>query len=756
MKFYKNLSIKNKLVIALLLITIITGTIGTSIIIVINNQYAKKKMVDHYLLIGKLLAENCIIPIDYNNTEELENILGKFRTLPLIEHAQVYNKDFKLLATYNKTNKVLEEQNVKIEESFTFSDGFLIITEPVEYKNKNMGVVYIKISMQQLVNENYRFIFNILIVLLVLIVISYIIALAIQKTISKPIIELSEITQKITEDGNFSVEIHKKTNDEIGTLYDNYSLMIKELATREKERDIAIEKLKESEEKFKKMNESAFDAKILINKNADVIYCNKSAQTMFGYSENDFLNSKLHKLVLEKQYHDAFLAELKHFNETGQSQYFDKSIEFEAINSADEKFPIDVSLAVINLKGEKQITATIRNISQKKKNEKELIEAKNKAEESDKLKSAFLANMSHEIRTPMNSIIGFSELLIKPGVFEKQGNKFLNFIISSGKSLLNLINDIIDVSKIEAGQLKIKKEPTPINSILAELYTTYYELYDFKNQEFDLRLNRVISDETFSIVTDPYRLKQIFNNLISNAIKFTDQGFIEFGYEIKDSNKLIFYVKDTGTGMPKEKVNIIFERFGQIEDSSNKNQSGTGLGLAISKKIVELLGGEMFVETEESKGSKFYFTLPYKEQNIRKAVVDKSTDGSDDSKILNDVNVLVAEDEEMNFFFLEEVLISFGAKVLWAKNGEEAVEYVKSDDIKVILMDIKMPKIDGYEATKIVKEIDQDIIVIAQTAYAMADEKEKSFEKGCDYYLTKPIDLKDFKNVLKKVAENLK
>lgn len=269
-------------------------------------------------------------------------------------------------------------------------------------------------------------------------------------------------------------------------------------------------------------------------------------------------------------------------------------------------------------------------------------------------------------------------------------------------------------------------------------------------------MNRVISDETFSIVTDPYRLKQIFNNLISNAIKFTDQGFIEFGYEIKDSNKLIFYVKDTGTGMPKEKVNIIFERFGQIEDSSNKNQSGTGLGLAISKKIVELLGGEMFVETEESKGSKFYFTLPYKEQNIRKAVVDKSTDGSDDSKILNDVNVLVAEDEEMNFFFLEEVLISFGAKVLWAKNGEEAVEYVKSDDIKVILMDIKMPKIDGYEATKIVKEIDQDIIVIAQTAYAMADEKEKSFEKGCDYYLTKPIDLKDFKNVLKKVAENLK
>lgn len=366
----------------------------------------------------------------------------------------------------------------------------------------------------------------------------------------------------------------------------------------------------------------------------------------------------------------------------------------------------------------------------------ELEQAKLKAEESDRLKSAFLANMSHEIRTPMNGILGFAELLKDENINERQRKKYIKIIEQSGNRMLNIISDLIDISKIEAGQVIIQKQRTDINQIIESLYNFFKPEADAK--DILLKPHTRLSNDRNIINTDKTKLSQILTNLIKNALKYTDAGYIEFGYTLENSY-LLFYVKDTGIGISNEYKKKIFKRFNQGELIEKRISEGTGLGLSISKAFVELLGGNIWLESESGKGSEFYFTIPY-EVEIEQ-VVPSTVDTKTKIKPIQKMTILIAEDDEISNLYFKEILDTMNITLLHVKDGSEAVKYVESNpEIKLVLMDIKMPVMDGFIATKKIKEHRPDLPVIAQTAFAFEEDREKSLNAGCDDFIAKPIE----------------
>ncbi len=371
------------------------------------------------------------------------------------------------------------------------------------------------------------------------------------------------------------------------------------------------------------------------------------------------------------------------------------------------------------------------------KSKNELEKAKLKAEESDRLKSEFINNMSHEIRTPMNAIMGFSDLLGDENLTPENRQYYTKIIQNSSNQLLRIINDILEISKLGTKQVKVIKSEVNINDLLLELFS----VFDIRAKErnLSLYLNKNLIDSKSVIYTDASKLNKILSNLLENALKFTNKGFVELGYKLIDNQvntaeKIMqIYVKDTGIGINNEKQKIIFDRFSQEDIQVSKKVGGLGLGLAIAKENAMLIGGEITLESEKGKGSTFYVNIPYEKVDFKEEI---SIDEAD--KIL----VLVAEDEEVNFLFLETLLENFNEKieVIHAKNGQEAVEICKvKRNVKLVFMDLKMPVMNGFEATKNIKQICPDLPVVAQTAYSTKEDEQKAINAGCSYFISKPI-----------------
>ena len=391
------------------------------------------------------------------------------------------------------------------------------------------------------------------------------------------------------------------------------------------------------------------------------------------------------------------------------------------------------------------LTGVVIDINDLKLTELELISAKEKAEESEKLKTAFLQNMSHEISTPMNAIVGFSNLLNKSDLTAEERNNFTNIIQNSSKQLLSIVSDILTIASLETKREKVNLEEVSINEIMRNLESVFFQQNQAKG--INLSLNIQLDDNSSTIYTDKTKITQILTNLLSNASKFTHQGYIKFGYERKN-NFLQFYVQDTGIGIKIDSHQTIFERFRQADSSISNRYGGTGLGLSISKSFCELLGGEIWVESEPEKGSTFYFTIPYspvasgKSQNVAKAYNIQPNN--------NLKTILIVEDEEVNFLYLKELLKHENLFIISANNGQEAVDVCKSNPhIGLILMDIKMPVMDGHTAAKIIKEFRPELPIIAQTAYALKSEIDR-FGGIFDEYATKPIDGNKLKILIKK------
>lgn len=480
------------------------------------------------------------------------------------------------------------------------------------------------------------------------------------------------------------------------------------------------------------------DAILLLDNRGNILEHNPSSLQLIGDESVDLQKKPLSLMFLHP---DDRLKARKDFLYALKNGIL-QGCEYQLLSNNFFNKTVECSFRSIILNEESNFVIVImRDITKRKIDEKALLKAKEKAEIADKLKTSFLANMSHEIRTPINAIIGFADLLNDEYNTEQDRFEYVNIINANGQILLNLINDIIDVAKIESGQLSIISSEIDLSEMFSDLYETFRDRLN-KNDKSKIELKFTIPDSLKGqmFITDPFRLKQILSNLIGNATKFTIEGQIEYGVKINSEDLLEFYVEDTGVGIQDEEVQLIFDRFRQLDDSMYLNGDGAGLGLTISKSLIKMMGGKIAVTSQINKGSRFYFTLPNKYGGVRK-------DNTDNEVLLPELDltgkkILIVEDSEINYMLLEIMLKKLNVEIVWALNGLQAVNICKnSDDIDLVLMDINLPIMDGYEATEKIKTFKPDLPIIAQTAYAMAGEREKSALFGCDDYISKPINL---------------
>jgi PAS domain S-box-containing protein len=393
--------------------------------------------------------------------------------------------------------------------------------------------------------------------------------------------------------------------------------------------------------------------------------------------------------------------------------------------------------------GKKAVLEIFQDITERKNSEIELIRAKEKAEESDKLKTAFLHNISHEIRTPMNAIVGFSALLGEPDVDDFSRKSYIDVIMQSSNHLLSIITDIVDISNIEANLIKTVKNEISLNHTLKSLCNQFAPKANDK--KISLECHTSLSDTDALILSDRTKLTQIISNLISNSVKFTDYGSVILSYVLKD-NFIEFRIADTGIGIPAQYQDKVFDRFYQVQNTVSRLYEGTGLGLAISKAYVELLGGKIWLTSEPGSGTTFFFTIPY-EKHVELVSVESERKPPEGFIFPAKKVILVAEDIESNLKLIKYFLTGSNVEVIHAYNGKEAVEKCQTtDNIDLILMDIKMPVMDGYTAVKIIREKNEKIPIIAQTAYA--DDRDRAIECGCSGFISKPFDKKGLFKVL--------
>ncbi len=476
------------------------------------------------------------------------------------------------------------------------------------------------------------------------------------------------------------------------------------------------------------------DAFLLLDSEGKLIHYNNAIRYIFS----DFTDAVHKGFTLSTFIDQPYVEKAKSDFQYAKAFGALKDCEYQIRHAKDYFIPVSVSYQKVKFSTSvgDYMLVLIKDITKVKIDERAIRKAKEKAEIADKLKTSFLANMSHEIRTPINAVIGFADLLNDPDLLDDEKQEYIKTIQVNGELLLKLINDIIDIAKIESGQLKISKGEFSLDQFMDEIYISTRNMlvsYEKPHLILDKHIDEHLKGKL--LLTDQYRLMQIINNLLTNAVKFTDVGRIDFGVKLLENGKPEFFVEDTGIGIEESFLDHIFERFGQVESILERNMGGTGLGLSITKSLVELLGGKIRVESKLNEGSRFSFTVDaLNRQQVQ-------VNGVTNVKVnLHGKKILVVEDTESNYKLLNILLEKQGAETIWALTGQQGVAIVKnSRDIDLVLMDINLPDIDGYEATSLIKAIRPSLPVVAQTAYAMAGERERSIEFGCDDYIPKPI-----------------
>ncbi len=481
-------------------------------------------------------------------------------------------------------------------------------------------------------------------------------------------------------------------------------------------------------------------------------YINPQFTKMYGYEPHEVIGLKTPRIIKSpknKRDFNLFWKKLLNKENIASSQYTNIKKDGTIINIEGSADPI------INEEGEIiWFLGVHRDITERLKVLDHLKEALAKSKESDCLKSEFLATMSHELRTPLNSIIGLSSLIDESTPKEDvlEFNKIIN---SSGEHLLDIVEDLFDISLIESGQIEVVKRQVNLQSVLLEVDRLMKTEQD-KLDKNHLELNLIVPKEykNISISTDAIKLKRILKNLLKNALKFTEEGYINYGYniyQVDDKTMVKFFIEDTGIGIHKDHQELIFEVFRQADGSFGRKHEGMGVGLSTAKKLIILLGGSIWVESLEGNGSSFFFTIPFEQEN---SLIELNSKLENDNKNTQLKTILIVEDDDSSYEFIKSVLELKNINYKRAENGKIAVEYCNNNsDIDLVLMDINMPVMNGYEASKQIKSVNPKLPIIAQSAYAIFGDKEKALQAGCDDYITKPIVMEDLLTLIYKFLD---
>lgn len=501
------------------------------------------------------------------------------------------------------------------------------------------------------------------------------------------------------------------------------------------ERKIFEKELLESEERFRKTVLLSPIPIMVHDEDGNVINISEGWTHFSGYTHEEIPDLKT---WTEKAYGDKAVEVENYVTSIFNEEKTVMSGEFEIYTKSGIKRIWNfytTPLGKLN-NGKKIMLSIAPDVTQRKRVQNELIVAKEKAEESERLKTAFLANMSHEIRTPLNGILGFTNLLTDSGDLSLENKREFSAIVNkSAENLLKIIDDILDISKLETDQTKIEKKLFDVGTTLSTLHSLFQRKMDDSGKS-GVKLILEKPSVQVSLNTDENRLMQIFSNLIDNALRFTAKGTVTFGISAIIDNKVDFFVADTGIGIPKEKQEIIFNRFIQADNGSSRSYGGTGLGLAIAKKLLEIMGSEITLESEPGHGACFRFQIPY--HSLNKAEVKLSTQKPNNLKF--DISkILIVEDDAVSRIYFEQIFANHSARLIFAKNGKEALHYFEIHNPDVILMDIGLPDIDGLEIVRIIRKTNKKVKIIAQTAFVMADDKQKALAAGCNDFITKPL-----------------
>jgi PAS domain S-box-containing protein len=514
--------------------------------------------------------------------------------------------------------------------------------------------------------------------------------------------------------------------------------------------------LKESKARLRSITDSAQDAILMMDPKGKISYWNPAAEKILGYSAEEALGQYLHALLTLSSYQEAHKAAFPTFLRSGLGKSVGKTVELTAIRKDGQEIPVALSLSSVQLAGDWHAVGILRDITDIKSYQAELLEARHTSEKANRAKSEFLANMSHEIRTPMNGVIGMAQLLRFTETTDEQ-EEYLDSLELSCKNLLELINDILDLSRIESGKLELESADFSLRHSIQEVVTN--QSSRIKQKDFTLTID--IQEQVPELVQgDSLRFKQILMNLLGNAIKFTETGSIAISMTVSSFQKptctFRLMVRDTGIGMTPETLERIFDPFEQADNSTTRRFGGSGLGLSICRRLAELMGGRIWAESVPGLGSTFFVELPFI-AHCRKSVAESAVSKTPDLIIgKKPLKILLAEDNHLNADALVAMLKLMGHEVRVALNGKEALEMWHAALFNCILMDIAMPVMDGRQAVATIREQEQKMgghtPVIALTAHALVGDRERFLAEGFDGYVSKPVDIKVLASELQRLV----